>query len=178
MQRIGIQASLRTSAVSSHAIHDKPGTITPSASISVAQHSPQALELKSHLRQAEVDPYLEQLVQPPEDDIAISYFFSRFVIFDGRSSPIPMDFVPYMIQTGADNLLSTAIVSVGMAALANVSGSPSIASAARQKYIYSLTLTRAALDDLSLVHADAVFMAVLLLAMFEVSLLHVYSTHT
>jgi hypothetical protein len=151
--------------------------IPPSPDILVAQHR-QALELKSHPRQAEIDPYLEQLVQPSGDDTAISYFFSRFVISDGRSSPIPMGFVPYMIQTGADTLLSTAIVSVGMAALANVSGSPSRALAARAKYIYSLSLTRVALDDLSLVHADAVFMAVLLLAMFEVSLLRIYPTLT
>lgn len=177
MQGIGIQAPVQT-AVSSSATRDRLGMITPSPDILVAQHFRQALELKSHPRQAEIDPYLEQLVQPSEDDTAISYFFSRFVISDGRSSPIPMGFVPYIIQTGADTLLSTAIVSVGMAALANVSGSPSRALAARQKYIYSLSLTRVALDDLSLVHADAVFMAVLLLAMFEVSLLRIYPTLT
>jgi hypothetical protein len=94
------------------------------------------------------------------------------VIFDDRSSPIPMDFIP-MIQTEANSLVSTSVAAVGMAALANVNGSLSIASAARRKYIQCLSLTRAALDNLSFVHTDAVFRSVLLLAMFEVGLLHI-----
>lgn len=176
-QRIGIQASQQITTIASYAIHGRLGITIPNPEIPIPRYSRQAPESDLRLRQVEVDPYVERLIQPSEEDIAISYFFSQFAILDSKEGcDFPMEFLSYMSQTGTDNILSTSIISVGMAVLANISRSPSRVSEARRNYIHSLSLTRVALeklttlDSLPSVHLDAVFMSVLLLAMVEVSM--------
>jgi hypothetical protein len=90
-------------------------------------------------------------LQSPEDDVAIAYFYAHFVVSDENFSPIQLDFVPHLIHTGTDTLALASMISVGTAVLANISKSPSIASAARRKYVHALSLTRAALN-MSLLH--------------------------
>lgn len=108
-------------------------------------------------------------LQESEDDIAVAYFHARFVISSDNFSPTQMGFVPHMVYTMEDTLTPTSMICIGMAALTNVKKSPSMALAARRKYIRALSLTSTALSDDISADSKTVLASVLFLAMFEVS---------
>jgi hypothetical protein len=65
--------------------------------------------------------------------------------------------------------LGTAITSLGMAGLANISNSPETRLAARKKYMYAIQLTQKALQDPVRVKAADTFWATTVLSLVEVS---------
>ena len=103
------------------------------------------------------------------EDVAIAFFFTHYMTVNSQSEKAHLDFLPSMCTALLmDSPLPSAIVSVGMAGLANKKKAPDIMIAARRKYTSALGLTMAALSKTASATTDQTLIAVILLGLYEV----------
>jgi hypothetical protein len=103
------------------------------------------------------------------EDLAIAFFFTHYLTVNSPSDKAHLDFLPSMCSALLmDSPLPSAIVSVGMAGLANKKKAPEIMIAARRKYTSALSLTMAALSKTASATTDQTLITVILLGLYEV----------
>lgn len=114
-------------------------------------------------------PSVLETLEVDMEDHARGFFFNNYVLEDGCALS-SYDYLPELFsQDGGP--LHPAILAVGMAGLAVAISSPYTLIAARRQYTLALSLTNAALRDPYKACEDGTLVSILLLGLFEVTIL-------
>jgi hypothetical protein len=121
--------------------------------------------------EARSEIYASRLNSPLQDQ-GVSIFFQRFVKISSDRERGDLEFLPSMYNySHPDGLLPVVISSVGLACLSNLRSEPDLLVPAKRQYTEALRLTNEALKDPCESITDQTCMAVVLLGLYEVSIL-------
>lgn len=150
----------------------RPSSNRPaSANLSLSQQEMGSLSGK----QPAHNPYLN--IPVAFRDQAMQFFFHHYLLNESTLSCDPPGcFTIIYSQAPAYGYLSNAVDAVGMASLANLRHAPHLRHAACEKYSLVLRKIRRALEDSEQVMSDQLLVAVMLLALYEVSDVRLGST--
>lgn len=111
-------------------------------------------------------PELSPALHQPLEEVAATFFFSKYG-FD--LPPFYKGYDEWLSQTyfGGNSILRPVVESVGMAALANTTSTPSMMERAQLRYQEGIARVKEALNDPVEGMTDEAFMSVILLAFFE-----------
>ena len=127
------------------------------------------------LRSPAGDIISNSLSVSPEDQAAC-FFFSNYVLRVTQSRRGYMSYLPELYESrSSESPLAQMVVSLGMAGLANVRNAPEAKAVSTYKYASALHSVNALLRDPVRATDDETLILVLLLSLYEVSLL---STHS
>jgi hypothetical protein len=122
----------------------------------------QAAERNRSLKLSNISPSIEEIVIP--------FFLNYFSVGSICLSHILKPCLLQSTQGAEENFLTAAVLSVAYAILSNLRNSPETIIIARRKYGKAIRLTWDALQDLTVSSKfNSISMAVMLLALFEVS---------
>lgn len=112
-------------------------------------------------------PSIPYPLSQPINELGANFFFAKYTF----NEPLFQEYHDWLTQSYSEDgqVLQAAIKAVGMAGIANVSYAPHIASKSKEQYCKALAGMNQLLRDPVRAVADTTLMAVILLALFEVS---------
>lgn len=141
--------------------------------VSVTPERSQQAEVYQSNERPDHDPWFRMAVAP--EDQALHFFFHHYIILRSRSGPGHPDCLS-IIYTRATRpgYLADLINAIGMVSLAYLRNAPAFTHAASQTLSRALRDIHVALGDPTEAVSDQMLVAVMLLALYEVSLIYLW----
>jgi hypothetical protein len=118
---------------------------------------------------SEYSPNISHSLSQTISELGANFFFAKYTF---KEHPYSSDYHDWLTRSyldeGPKDVLRAALEAVGMAGIANVYHTPSVASKSKQRYCEALIAMQQALNDPVQAIADTTFLAVILLGLFEV----------
>jgi hypothetical protein len=116
-------------------------------------------------------PTMPAVVPTTIEDQGLRFFFTRFVsAISGMTGDVPsgLDSSPFLKAILMQLPLRDATISVGLAAMSNVSQDRALSLAAREKYVAAINVVRTAVQNPELANANQTFQIIIMLTLYEV----------
>lgn len=115
-------------------------------------------------------PTIPAAVPSSMEEQGLKFFFNRFVtaISAVQNSPYDIKSPPFFNAISLEARLRDAIISVGLAAMANVTRNRSLLLASREKYVAAINSVRLAVGNPEQANPDQTFKLIVMLSLYEV----------
>lgn len=115
-------------------------------------------------------PTIPAAVPSSVDEQGLKFFFSQFVtaISAVENSPYDIKSRPSLRDVSLEARLQDAVISVGLAALANVTRDRSLLLVSREKYVAAINSVRLAVGNAEQANPDQTFKLIVMLSLYEV----------
>jgi hypothetical protein len=115
-------------------------------------------------------PTIPAAVSSSVDEQGLKFFFNRFVtaISAVENSPYDIKSPPFLRDISLEARLRDAVISVGLAALANVTRDRSLLLVSREKYVAAINTVRLAVGNPEQANPDQTFKLIVMLSLYEV----------
>jgi hypothetical protein len=116
-------------------------------------------------------PTLPAVVPSTLEEQGMRFFVNRFVgAVSGMAGDAPpeLETSPFLKAIHVQSPLRDATISVGLAAMSNVSQDRALSLAAREKYVAAINVVRKAVQNPDQANANQTFLIIVMLSMYEV----------
>ncbi|KAJ5666743.1 hypothetical protein N7462_011152 [Penicillium macrosclerotiorum] len=124
----------------------------------------------SQTLQLALAPTLPKTVPSSVDDQGLKFFNHQFVTSIARIDedvPYPLEISPFLSTLPDQSPLRNAVVSVGLAAMSNVTRDRSLLLVARERYVASINFVRSAVEFPEKANPDETLKTILMLSLYE-----------
>lgn len=136
-----------------------------------SQSSPSSLVVQRRSPRVHRALSIPAAVSSSVEEQGLKFFFNRFVtaVSAVESSPYDINSPPFLSAISLEARLRDAVISVGLAAMANVTRDRSLLLVSREKYAAAINSVRLAVGNPEQANPDQTFKLIVMLSLYEVN---------